>query len=169
MHDHGMFPDSPDRADLPPAGTVIERDTARVLPVDERRRVLLLHGRAVDDPEPSFWFSVGGARDPHEAYPEAAARELREETGIEVIPDQLGSPVHQSVIEFDWAGLHVLQSQTFFTLRVSAADVSFEAHDVWERQTVDDFRWWAPEELAASGETFHPELLALARRVSTGS
>ncbi|WP_326645830.1 hypothetical protein OIE67_44645 [Nonomuraea fuscirosea] len=40
----------------------LRRFTARVLPVDENDRVLLLHGFDPAQPERRFWFTIGGRR-----------------------------------------------------------------------------------------------------------
>ena len=43
------------------------RQTARVLPVDDEGRVLLLHGWDPHHPDRPFWFTIGGAADPGES------------------------------------------------------------------------------------------------------
>jgi 8-oxo-dGTP diphosphatase len=60
-----------------------ERPTARVLLFDPDNRILLMKGRmpAARD-RPGVWFTVGGGVEPGETYAEAAAREIREETGF---------------------------------------------------------------------------------------
>jgi 8-oxo-dGTP pyrophosphatase MutT (NUDIX family) len=161
--------DQPSPADdsvLPPRGSTMLRDTARVLPVDEHGRVLLLHGAEPDHPEAPMWFSVGGAIEPGETHQQAAARELHEETGLVAAPEAFGEPVFAGSLEFDWAGRHIVQQQTFFVIALAHADVSFDGHDRFERDTIDAARWWDPDELAADGTVANDELMGLVRRAS---
>ena len=58
------------------------RRAARVILLDDADRVLLVRGHDVDQPERSWWFTVGGGIDGGETPRQAAVRELREETGI---------------------------------------------------------------------------------------
>src|ERR1700753_283176 len=96
----------------------IRRNTARVLPVDREGRVLLLHGWDPERPDDPFWFTIGGAADPGESLALAAARELREETGIVIDAGRLGDPVETAAITFTWAGVRFEQDQTFFAVAV---------------------------------------------------
>lgn len=57
---------------------------ARVLLLDERGRVLLVHARDPDDPGHHWWELPGGGLDDGETLEQAAVREVAEETGIEV-------------------------------------------------------------------------------------
>ena len=59
------------------------RLTARVLLFDPLGRILLMKGRLPTRRDgPGAWFTIGGGAEPGEAVLEAAAREIREETGI---------------------------------------------------------------------------------------
>jgi 8-oxo-dGTP pyrophosphatase MutT (NUDIX family) len=68
---------------------------ATVLPLDERGRVLLAWAAGHSD----GWGTVGGAVDPGESPAEAAIREAREETGVEIrlirLVDVLGGPDYE--------------------------------------------------------------------------
>ena len=75
---------------------VIRTQTARVLPVDDEGRVLLLHGWDPHHPDDPFWFTIGGAADPGESLRDAGARELYEETRISVEPERLGEPIAEN-------------------------------------------------------------------------
>jgi 8-oxo-dGTP pyrophosphatase MutT (NUDIX family) len=83
--------------------SIWHRQTARVLPVDDEGRVLLLHGWDPHHPDRPFWFTIGGAADPGESLRAAGARELYEETRIVVEPERLGEPIAENSIEFSWA------------------------------------------------------------------
>jgi 8-oxo-dGTP pyrophosphatase MutT (NUDIX family) len=140
------------------------RNTARVLPVDQEGRVLLLHGWDPERPDDPFWFTIGGAVEPGETLPEAAVRELREEAGITIDPALLGEPIETAPIEFWWGGFHFLQDQTFYAIAVRDAVVSFAGQEALERATIDKHGWLYPEDLGRDGERpADPELPRLMR------
>jgi 8-oxo-dGTP pyrophosphatase MutT (NUDIX family) len=147
----------------PPPGEVIHRTTGRVLPVNPDGRVLLLHGWVPERPDEPFWFTVGGGADEGESLRDAAARELREEAGITVDAAALGEPIAAHTIEFDWAGRHIVQAQTFYAVAVDHTEVSFAGLDVWERDTIDKHGWFTAEELIATGDAGHPDIPRLIR------
>jgi 8-oxo-dGTP pyrophosphatase MutT (NUDIX family) len=143
----------------------IRRNTARVLPVDREGRVLLLHGWDPLRPDDPFWFTIGGAAEPGESLPVAAARELREEVGIAVDPDRLGEPIEAAAITFSWSGVRFEQDQTFFAVAVDGAtEVSFAAQDALELATIDKHGWLRPEDLEDGAERpADPEIPRLMR------
>ena len=139
------------------------RHTARVLPVDPEGRVLLLHGWDPHHPEAPYWFTVGGAAEAGESLRDAGARELREETGICVAPARLGEPIARNTIEFSWGGYHIVQDQTFYAVRVEAADVTLDGLDQWERATTDKYGWLSPDDLGPDMPPADPSLPGLIR------
>jgi len=141
----------------------IRRQTARVLPVDPEGRVLLLHGWDPHHPERPFWFTIGGAAEEGESMPEAAVRELYEETRISVDPAQLGEPIAQNTIEFSWGGHHIVQDQTFYAVLVTSAEVSLEGLDQWEQATTDKYGWLTASELDGDERPAHPDIPDLMR------
>lgn len=142
----------------------IRRNTARVLPVDADGRVLLLHGWDPQRPDDPFWFTIGGAAEPGEPLARAAARELREEAGIEVDPALLGEPIETAAITFTWAGVIFEQDQTFFAVAVDDAEVSFAGQDPLERSTIDKHGWLYPGDLEDGAERpADPEIPRLMR------
>jgi len=114
--------------------------------------VLLLHGWDPRDPGDPFWFTIGGAADPGETLPEAAARELLEEVGLAVDPAVLGAPFAEAAIIFTWGGMVFDQDQAFFALPVDEVAVSFAGQEALERATIDKHGWLLPEDLEAGGE-----------------
>jgi 8-oxo-dGTP pyrophosphatase MutT (NUDIX family) len=143
----------------------IRRNTARVLPVDQQGRVLLLHGWDPLRPDDPFWFTIGGAAEPGESLPAAAARELREEAGIVVDPGVLGEPIETSAIIFSFGGVRFEQDQTFYAVAVDdGTEVSFAGQDPIELATIDKHGWLFPDELEAGAERpADPEIPRLMR------
>ncbi|MEV6298653.1 NUDIX domain-containing protein [Actinoplanes sp. NPDC051861] len=147
--------------------TVIDRRAGRVLLVDLAGRVLLLHGGDPARPGTRWWFTAGGGLDDGETVPEAAARELFEETGLRVPPEELGEPVFSEVAEFEYDGRQYRQSQDFFLLRVADWQVDTAGMDAEEQLTIFEHRWWSAAEIEASDELIFPADLAdLLRRVT---
>ena len=154
----------PEPNEAPRAEPVIHRQTARVLPVDDEGRVLLLHGWDPHRPEDPFWFTVGGAADEGESLRDAGARELYEETRIAVNPERLGEPIAENAIEFSWGGHRIAQNQTFYAVAVGSVEVSLEGLDQWERATTDRYGWLSAEDLEAGERPADPEIPDLIRK-----
>jgi 8-oxo-dGTP pyrophosphatase MutT (NUDIX family) len=141
----------------------VDRLAARVLLVDEQARVLLFHGRdPADDAAGSWWFTPGGGREEGESAQECAARELAEETGLVLRPEDMGQVVHERVTEFSFLGSQWRSIEDYFLVRVDSHVVDTRRFTDVEVASVLGHRWWAPEELAATEETYYPrELLDL--------
>jgi 8-oxo-dGTP pyrophosphatase MutT (NUDIX family) len=146
---------------------VIARRAGRVLVIDAGGRVLLLHGFDPAKPDEPYWFTIGGGAQPGESLAEAAARELREETGICAQADELGEPVWHEVTDFSFDGTSYRQEQDFFQLRIGSAVVLTDGLDDEEAAVIDGHRWWTVDELESSTEPFYPrELPRLLRDLS---
>jgi 8-oxo-dGTP pyrophosphatase MutT (NUDIX family) len=139
-----------------------------VLPVDSRGRLLLLRGFDPANPGHPFWFTIGGGIDPGESMAEAAARELREEAGINVHAAALGEPVWRRATAFSFDGTRYQQEEEYFLLRADLDDVSFDGMDDFEKETLTGYRWLSPDELESLGEPFFPaELPQLLRELTS--
>jgi 8-oxo-dGTP pyrophosphatase MutT (NUDIX family) len=126
----------------------IKRRTARVLPVDREGRVLLQLGRELHRRGDRFWITIGGGAERGETLAEAAAREMREEAGIDVDPADLGEPIGNTVIDYSlFALLPVTQSQTYFAIAVDDAEVSSAHQSLIERLTLERQEWLSADEL----------------------
>ncbi len=141
----------------------IHRKTARVLPVDDEGRVLLLHGWDPHHRDQPFWFTIGGAADDGESLRDAGVRELYEETRISVDPDRLGEPIAENAVEFSWGGHRIAQDQTFYAVAVGSPEVSLEGLDQWERATTDKYGWLSADDLDADERPAHPDIPDLIR------
>ncbi|WP_406673723.1 NUDIX domain-containing protein [Nonomuraea sp. N2-4H] len=148
----------------------LRRFTARVLPIDENDRVLLLHGLDPAQPDRRFWFTIGGAREDGETLQEAAARELYEEIGVRARPEEFTGPHAEALVEFEWGDYAFTQDQAFFAIRLGGqAAVSFDHMEQIEKDTTLGHRWWSAEELDATDATVYPEDLAvILRKITTG-
>jgi 8-oxo-dGTP pyrophosphatase MutT (NUDIX family) len=146
---------------------VITRRAGRVLVIDAGGRVLLLHGFDPAKPDEPYWFTIGGGAQPGETLAEAAARELREETGICAQAGELGEPVWHEVTDFSFDGTSYRQEQDFFQLRIGSAVVLTDGLDDEEAAVIDGHRWWTVDELESTTEPFYPrELPELLRDLS---
>lgn len=141
------------------------REAARVVLFDEDGRLLLARGHDRDQPERSWWFTIGGGIMAGEDPRQAAVRELFEETGIEVRAEDLEGPVAYRSAEFDFLAVTARQDEWFFLARTRAVPELVD--DGWtdlERDVIDEQRWWALDEIeAAECEIYPRRLVELAR------
>jgi 8-oxo-dGTP pyrophosphatase MutT (NUDIX family) len=135
----------------------VERRAARVLLVNAAGELLLFRGGDPSAPEAgTWWFTVGGGVDPGESLVDAAARELFEETGLRCAAVELGEPVHEETAPFSFAGRRIVQTNTFFLLRVDAHVVDTGGFEQLEHDSIFEHRWWAPEALRTTTDVFYP-------------
>lgn len=152
-----------------PVTVFTPRRAARVLLVDGEDRLLLFHGYDPARPEHRYWFTPGGGLEPGEPAAVGAARELAEETGLRLSPEELGEPVWREVTEFPFDGQWYRQVQEYFLARVTAWEVDTTGFSEVERNSVDGHRWWTVAELAATEERVYPvDLPALLQRLLKG-
>ncbi|HLL67089.1 MAG TPA: NUDIX domain-containing protein [Micromonosporaceae bacterium] len=134
----------------------IPRLAARVLLLDAADRVLLLQAVDPARPDEPYWVTPGGGLDPGEDPAAAAARELHEETGLMLAPQDLGAPVRHEAIEFPFDGTWYRQEQQYFAARVDAWTVAPAALSAVEAATWRGSRWWSARELEDTGERYYP-------------
>jgi len=141
-----------------------ERPAARILLVDGAGRVLLFRFDPGD--RPPFWCTPGGAVDPGESYAEAARRELREETGIEM---DCGPEVAQRHVEFiTIEGVPVTADERYFRVHTDASEIDTAGHTALEQRVMQSWRWFTRDEIAAHPEMIFPEdLLSLLATTET--
>lgn len=136
--------------------TLVSRPAARILLRDPAGRVLLF--RFAPGDRPAFWATPGGAVDPGESFEAAARRELLEETGLDL---DCGSEVARRVVEFvTLEDVAVAADERYFLVTADSAEISTSRHTELERRVMQEWRWFAPHELAGWHETIFPEDLS---------
>jgi 8-oxo-dGTP pyrophosphatase MutT (NUDIX family) len=147
----------------------IERPSARVVLIDDEGRVLLFR---IDDPlddKPAVWATPGGGVEAAETLSEAAARELREETGLAVDPGRLGQPVAVTKGEWEFRGELLYSEDWFFLHRTHTFDPDTSGWTDLERVVHRAWHWWTADELDTLDEAILPSGLAdLVRSVLGG-
>jgi 8-oxo-dGTP pyrophosphatase MutT (NUDIX family) len=145
------------------------RDSARVLVCDAQWRVLLFEALDLYDGKPPLWITPGGGLEPGEDPATAAARELFEETGLELTPATLGAPIAVSGGRWTFRGELMESVDSFFLTCTDALEVSQHGWTDLERRMMRTWRWWTADELAATDERVAPGGLAtLLARLASG-
>jgi len=141
---------------------VKQRATARVMLINEQNQVFML--KTHFDPEvglPPRWLVPGGGIDAGEDTLTAAKRELYEETGLIVDPDDLGEPVLVASGRWDWAdGLsYHTYTDTIYELKVQDFKLDTSGFTQDELRDVLEYRCGICQELFASEELVAPHEL----------
>ncbi|WP_253953980.1 NUDIX hydrolase [Schaalia sp. 19OD2882] len=149
------------------------REAARVVLFDRAGRLLLARGHDAAQPGRSWWFTIGGGLVPGEDPRAGAVRELQEETGLHVPPEELEGPVLFRKATFDFLTVTARQEEWFFVARLDtwAPDTHDEGWTDLERDVIDEQRWWDLDDLAAlsaRAEVYPRGLVAMARQWSRG-
>lgn len=150
---------------------LLHRRGARVLLVagaPGEERLLLVRGHDVDQPGRTWWFTVGGGIGAEEEPLAAAVREVAEETGLVLAPDQLVGPVFTRSAVFDFFARTCRQDEVVYLARLPEHpdDLGVLSESAWtdvERASLDELRWWSLPELAAleaGGAEVYPAGLA---------
>ncbi len=137
------------------------RRSARVILLDRSDRLLLVRSALTPgQPDSRYaWFTPGGGVEDGEDLAGAAARELHEETGLRVAPNDLRLVAFTTgTADLGWA--NGLFRDDFFLCRVVKHDVDTAGQTDFERQHYAGHRWWTHADLLATKEIVYPNDLA---------
>jgi 8-oxo-dGTP pyrophosphatase MutT (NUDIX family) len=129
-----------------------------VIPRDEGGRILLVRDAAT-----GLWQTVGGAMDPGESPEEAALREAREETGLQLELTRLVGAFGGPAFRLTYPNGDVCD---YVSILYEARVVGGESRP--DGEEVDGLQWFAPSELEALELQPHTRLLLDATLAVTG-
>ena len=148
------------------SGTRRLRRAARILLTDSAGRLLLF--RFTPQGTAPFWVTPGGECEPHEDFPEAAARELLEETGITADPGpQLARRGGDYTI---FTGEAITADERYFHLAITDAAIDTSGHTALEQEVMREHRWFTRAELADWPETIYPlDIVAMLKTIGAST
>jgi 8-oxo-dGTP pyrophosphatase MutT (NUDIX family) len=156
------------QGDLP----LVERKVVRLAVLDASNHVLLLQTRDLGNPAfGTSWELPGGGMADGETFVDTAIGELREETGIRICLDSVGTPTWRRDVSYTYRGERRLQHELIAAVHLhevapvveSSQRVDFEIEDHF------GFRWWRVDDIVCSSERFYPRRLpALLARFLVG-
>ena len=143
-----------------------KRRTARVMLFDEAGDVLLIRFVVPrEEGEFVFWALPGGEIEAGETEAEAAAREVREELGLELV---VTGPVYCDRNRFLHQGEMQDNTDFLFRARCRREEPRLIGVTADEREIMREIRWWSEDEVAGSLERIFPENLAGRMREQSG-
>ena len=148
------MPSVPEYEDDGGVTNLVFRRAARLLIISPDARILLFQ---YQDDDRTWWATPGGGLEGDETFEQAALREAVEELAIEI---QSPVPLWSTTVEFSFRGQRVRQTERYFLVRLSDADI-FSPHGLVENvhrsEGIVATRWWTLEEIENTTEVVYPE------------
>lgn len=135
------------------------RNGARVI-VTDGSHVLLMADTDPGIPGSRWWVTPGGGIDPGESPRRAAVRELAEETGLQVRPEQLIGPVAVRDVVHGYSDQVLHQHEFFFVLSTPRFEADTAGQTAGEKLTMAGHGWHPLAELDALPEPVWPSGIA---------
>lgn len=132
------------------------RRAARIICIDPSGKVLLF--RFDVKGRPPFWVTAGGECEAGESFPDAARRELLEETGIAADPGEEITRIQPEFITVE--GEPVQADERYFIVRTETDIIDISGHTELEKRVMQQHRWFALDELDNWHEAIFPSNLA---------
>jgi len=110
-------------------------------------------------PELRYWWELpGGGIEEGESYVKTAVRELSEEAGINVAPDQVGPAWWRRTASFRHRNFRRLQHEVVAVVGLDVVGPEVDGRERLDYETEDyiDFRWSSVADIVASAERFYP-------------
>jgi 8-oxo-dGTP pyrophosphatase MutT (NUDIX family) len=135
------------------------RNSGRVVFIDPEDRILLQ--KVLDESTTTtFWLTTGGGVERGESIELAVVRECAEEAGVELRPEDLGSPVATFESTWSFRGRDYAGFDTIYFVRTDHFSVDPSGQDEIELAIILDWKWWTLAELASTSECIVPAELA---------
>jgi len=141
-------PDLPD--DLP----IVTRNAVRLIVLDKDGDVLLLRAREYTRPQLGIWWELpGGGIADGESPQSAASRELAEETGLHVNPEQIAATRWTRSAAYLLRDTRRVQTETVLRVQLTARRPAChgEGRLGYELDDYLGFRWTSPSTIEAAG------------------
>jgi len=148
----------------------LRRPAARVVLLDEAKRVFLMHGSDPMRPEKGTWWEIpGGGIESGETSQEAATRELYEECGFRDV--EVGPCIWTQYVEFDFAMYHFKSDERIHIAHTSeSSEWDPQGLEALEAAAFEDAQWWSIDDLeAAQVQTLPNRLLEFLPDIIAGN
>lgn len=129
------------------------RHAVRLIMLDDLDRLLLFSGIDSADGD-TFWYPIGGGREPGETPQQTAAREAEEETGRTDLV--VGPELWRRRALVTWDGTTYDCHERYFLTRVPCFDIDTTGFTALERATVTGHHWWTLPELTTTPARIAP-------------